>query len=107
MSGSTVVRRLTAVVALLAVFCLAAPAVAATPGSHTVKAPVAVHVGLFDQLVSWLATLGFGSAPRVHASTITSTINSAASITSLPTGTSGQATNSSDASQGMDPNGHQ
>jgi hypothetical protein len=103
MSGSTVVRRLTAVVALLAVFCLAAPAVAATPGSHTVKAPVAVHVGLFDQLVSWLATLGFGSAPRVHASTI----NSAASITSLPTGTSGQATNSSDASQGMDPNGHQ
>jgi hypothetical protein len=58
MSRSTVVRRLTAVIALLAVFCLALPAVAA-PGAHGQSHRTrAVHASSFvDQLVAWIGTL--------------------------------------------------
>jgi hypothetical protein len=58
MSRPTVVRRLTAVIVLLAVLCLALPAVAA-PGargqSHRTRA---VHASSFvDQFVAWIGTL--------------------------------------------------
>ena len=62
MSRPTVVRRLTAVIALLAVFCLALPAVAA-PGahgpSHGTRAVQASS--LVDQLVAWIG--GFWTGP--------------------------------------------
>jgi hypothetical protein len=58
MSRPTVVRRLTAVIALLAVFCLALPAVAA-PGAHRQSHRTrAVHASsLVDQFVAWIGTL--------------------------------------------------
>jgi hypothetical protein len=57
MSRSTVVRRLTAVIALLAVFCLALPAVAA-PGAHGQSQRTrAVHTpGLVDQFAAWIGS---------------------------------------------------
>jgi hypothetical protein len=62
MSRPTVVRRLTAVIALLAVLCLALPAVAA-PGAHGQSPRTrAVHApSLVDQLVAWIG--GFWTAP--------------------------------------------
>ena len=62
MSRPTVVRRLTAVIALLAVFCLALPAVAA-PGTHGQSPRTrAVHASsLVDQLFAWIG--GFWTGP--------------------------------------------
>ena len=56
MSRTTFVRRLTAVIALLAIFCLAVPATAATPGSHPTKSPTVSH-SFVDQFLAWLAEL--------------------------------------------------
>lgn len=62
MSRPTVVRRLTAVIALLAIFCLALPAVAA-PGTHGQSPRTrAVHASsLVDQLFAWIG--GFWTDP--------------------------------------------
>jgi hypothetical protein len=84
----------------LAILCLAAPAVAATPGSHTAKTPVASHVSLFDQLVSWLASLGLGPAPADRHRTVPN-----AKSTGLPAAVD-MSTTSTDVSRGIDPNGH-
>jgi len=58
MSRPTVVRRLTAVIALLAVLCLALPAVAA-PGAHGQSHRTrAVQASSFvDQIFAWIGTL--------------------------------------------------
>jgi hypothetical protein len=104
MSRSTVVRRLTAAIALLAVLCLALPATAATPVSHRHTSPATsqVSVSLLDQFLSWLG-LGPGSpAARPQASSVaksTSSVNS-------PSGIVNPVVDSPDASYGMDPNGH-
>jgi hypothetical protein len=57
MSRPTIVRRLTAVIALLAVLCLALPAVAA-PGAHGPSHRTrAVHASsLVDQLFAWIGS---------------------------------------------------
>lgn len=61
MSRPTVVRRLTAVLALLAVFCLALPA-AAIPGAQG-QSHRAVHASsLVDQLVAWIGSFWAGPA---------------------------------------------
>jgi hypothetical protein len=101
MSRSTVVRRLTAAIALLAVLCLAVPAVAATPGSHSVKSHQVSTASVLDQLLAWLASLGFGPAIPTRSG---SSLNKSTSLNLPP---AGQTVNSADASQGMDPNGHQ
>jgi hypothetical protein len=61
MSRPTVVRRLTAVIALLAVLCLALPAVAA-PGAHGPSPRTrAVHASsLVDQLFAWIGSFWTG-----------------------------------------------
>jgi hypothetical protein len=56
MSRPTVVRRLAAVTALLAVFCLALPA-AAAPGAHRQPARAHAASGLVDQFFAWIGTL--------------------------------------------------
>ena len=66
MSRPTVVRRLTAVIALLAVFCLALPAVAA-PGAHgqSHRTRVVHTSSLVDQFVAWIG--GFWTGPAQPA----------------------------------------
>jgi ABC-type transport system involved in cytochrome c biogenesis permease subunit len=63
MSRPIVVRRLTAVLALLAVLCLALPAVAA-PGAHAQSSrPHGVHApGVIDQILAWIGTFWAGPA---------------------------------------------
>jgi hypothetical protein len=102
MSRSTVVRRLTAVIALLAVLCMAAPAVAAPPASHQAKSP-ALHVTFLDQFLSWLASLGIGPVPaaRPQAGSVEKSTGA-----TIPPAFSSQNVGSTDASYGLDPNGH-
>lgn len=65
MSRTTVVRRLTGVLALVAVLCLALPAAAATGARHQSPPTPVVHTpGLLDQLLSWLGTLLPGLAAQ-------------------------------------------
>jgi hypothetical protein len=68
MSRPTVVRRLTAVIALLAVFCLALPA-AAAPGAHGQSHRTrAVHASsLVDQFVAWIGSFWAGPAQPAPA----------------------------------------
>jgi hypothetical protein len=101
MSRTTFVRRLTAVIALLALFCLAVPATAATPGAHPTKSPTASSASLLDEFIVWLASLGFGPSPAARP-----TPNKSTSLMVSPAGL-GHNPDSADASQGMDPNGHQ
>jgi hypothetical protein len=104
MSRTTFVRRLTAVIALLAIFCLAVPATAATPGSHHPKSPTISH-SFVDQFIAWLAGLGWGPVPTSHPRT--GALDKSTSLILPPVGAIGQTMDSADASQGMDPNGHQ
>jgi hypothetical protein len=61
MSRPTVVRRLTAVIALLAVLCLALPAVAAPGARAQSSRPHAVHApGVLDQILSWIGSFWDG-----------------------------------------------
>lgn len=68
MSRPTVVRRLTAVLALLAVLCLAMPAVA-TPGAHGQSHRTrAVHApSLADQLFAWIGSFWTGPSQEQKA----------------------------------------
>jgi hypothetical protein len=52
----SIVRRLTAAITLVAVLCLAVPAMAAPARSHS-RTPVVLGSGLFDQILSWLEDL--------------------------------------------------
>jgi hypothetical protein len=63
MSRPTVVRRLTAVLALLAVLCLALPA-AAAPGARgqSPRAHVAQESSLVDQLLAWIGGFWSGAS---------------------------------------------
>jgi hypothetical protein len=105
MSRPTVVRRLTAVIALLAVLCLALPAVAA-PGaqgqSHRTRA---VHApSLVDQLVAWIGSFLPG---QTVSHSRTSPAEKAGAYTA-PGGTNSLApTRASEADRGgmVDPNG--
>ena len=101
MSRPTVVRRLTAVIALLAVLCLALPA-AAAPGARgqSLRHSTAHSAGLVDQLLSWLGSFlpgapQSGKAPAEKA------------IPVAPTGGSNTLTPpaSSEAGGMIDPNG--
>src|SRR5690242_7856037 len=103
MSRTLVVRRLTAVLVLLAIFCLSLPATAA-PRAHHSSRPTVQAPGLFDQLLSWLGGFLPGHAP-VSSHRTEKTISTGA------TGGSGTSPlmplSSSDADRGgmIDPNG--
>jgi hypothetical protein len=103
MSRSTVVRRLTAAIALLAVLCLALPATAATPVSHRHTSPATsqVSLSLLDQFLAWLG-LGPSPAARPQASSVAKSTSSV----NAPAGIVNPIVDSPDASYGMDPNGH-
>ena len=104
MSRSTVVRRLTAAIALLAVLFMAAPAVAAAHGSYAVKPPAVSHVNLLDQFMAWLASLGYGPAPNTRPQA--GSVEKSTGFTIPPAGVTSQTGNTTDASYGLDPNGH-
>jgi hypothetical protein len=102
MSRTTVVRRLTAAIVLLAVLCLALPATAAAPifHRHTSPAMSQVSLSLLDQFLAWLG-LGPGSpAGRPQASSL------AKSTSVVPPGIVNPIVESPEASYGLDPNGH-
>jgi len=64
MSRTIVVRRLTAVIVLLAVLGLALPAAAASGRHHSSPRPSVVHSSsLFDQFLSWVGSFLPGQAP--------------------------------------------
>jgi hypothetical protein len=103
MSPNRVVRRLTAVIVLLAVLGLALPAAAAS-GSHQHQAsrPSAVSSpNLFDQLLSWIGGFLPGQTPVLRPRMEKS------GISTTPGGTNNAPLNSSDADRGsqIDPNG--
>jgi hypothetical protein len=60
----SIVRRLTAAIALLAVLCLAMPVSAATSRPHATKAPAVAGSDLVDQLLAWLGS--FWSGPEAQ-----------------------------------------
>ena len=101
MSRPTVVRRLTAVIALLAIFCIALPAVAA-PGAHGQSHQTrAVHASsLVDQLVAWIGS--FWTSPAQGQ-----TAPAEKAIRILPIGADNllPLANESDHSGMIDPNG--
>jgi hypothetical protein len=101
MSRPTVVRRLTAVIALLAIFCLALPAVAA-PGAHGPSHRTrAVHASsLVDQLVAWIGSVWTGPAQG-------QTAPAEKGIQISPSGANGllPLTNEADHGGMIDPNG--
>jgi hypothetical protein len=102
MSRFTVARRLTAVLALLAVICLATPASAAA-GSHRHTSPATsqVSLSLLDQFLAWLG-LGPSSPAGSHSA---SSLDKSTLV--IPPPGAGRTVDSTDASQGFDPNGHQ
>jgi hypothetical protein len=90
------VRRLTAAIALLAVLCLAMPAVAAPVRPHAANAPA---VSLLDQFLTWLGSFLPGQAPAAkNPAEKTTGIDLSSPTSLLPT---------SDADHGgmIDPNG--
>jgi hypothetical protein len=60
----SIVRRLTAVLLLAAVLCVAAPAAAAPAGR--VLSPVVSGPSLLDQFLAWLGSLWLGPEPQGH-----------------------------------------
>ena len=67
----SIVRRLTAAIALVTVLCVAAPAMAAPVRSHF-KTPVVLGGGLFDQVLSWLGSLLSGPEAQPQAPAVKS-----------------------------------
>ena len=104
MSRLTVVRRLAAVTALLAVFCLALPA-AAAPGAHrqSARAHVAHASGLVDQFIAWIGTL----LPAPSQTSRTEKAGTAVPVLISPDGSASLAPppNNTDKSGTIDPNG--
>jgi hypothetical protein len=99
MSRPTVVRRLTAVIVLLAVLCLALPAVAA-PGAHGQSSRTrAVHASsLVDQFVAWIGSFWTGPSQPAPAEK---------TLQILPIGIDSLLPQASEADHGgmIDPNG--
>lgn len=103
MSRTLVIRRLTAVLVLLAILGLALPATAAPGARHSSRATTVQASSLFDQILSWLGLLGPGSGPDAHSH---ADLSKATTVTSpVAGGIINQTVSSADASQGMDPNG--
>jgi hypothetical protein len=105
MSRTIVIRRLTAVIALLAVLCLAMPAAAAGARQHPPRTPAVHTPGLLDQVLSWLGAFLPGSPGHQGRTGGMEKVT-----TSIPVGSVdglGPFTNDSDRGAQIDPNGHQ
>ena len=93
----SIVRRLTATIALVTVLCVAAPAMAA-PVRSPFKTPVVLGGGLFDQVLSWLSSFLPGQ-PKPQGSREKAAV-------SVPGGeTTSSATSFDDRGAMIDPNG--
>jgi hypothetical protein len=103
MSRTLVIRRLTAVLVLLAILGFALPATAAPGARHSSRATTVQASSLFDQILSWLGLFGAGSGPDSHSRTVPRKATTVASP--VTDGIIGQTVSSVDATQGMDPNG--
>lgn len=102
MSRTLVIRRLTAVIVLLAILGFALPATAASGSRHSSRATTVQAPSLFDQILSWLGLFGSGPGADAHART---DLRKTASTTSPLGVDTSQTLSSTDATQGMDPNG--
>ena len=93
----SIVRRLTAAITLVAVLCVAVPAMAAPVQSHS-RTPVVLGGGLFDQVLSWLSSLWLGQPqPQGSREKV---------MVSVPGGdTTSSATSFDDRGAMIDPNG--
>lgn len=101
MSRTIVVRRLTAVIVLLAVLGLALPAAAASGPHHSSSRPSVVHSSsLFDQFLSWIGSFLPGQAPVSQGPA-----EKAGTPTSPWGGSTDSLTNDPDHSGMIDPNG--
>jgi hypothetical protein len=92
------VRRLTAVIALLAVLCMAMPAAAAPVRPHAVKAPA---VSLLDQFLTWIGSFLPGQVPAAK----TPAEKTAIPIKPVIPNVLAPASNESDHGGMIDPNG--
>ena len=99
MSRMLVVRRLTAVLVLLAILGFALPATAASGAHHSSRATTVQAPSLLDQLLSWIGNL-LGAPSPAGA-------EGRAKTTAIPSGLipNSQPTTSSDMNIGVDPNG--
>ncbi len=98
MSRTLVIRRLTAVLVLLAILGFALPATAAPGSRHSSRATTVQAPSLFDQILSWLGTLLSGPSQGTAERT--------KDVTSKPVPTDGLSSASTDLNIGVDPNGH-
>lgn len=95
MSRTLVIRRLTAVLVLLAILGFALPATAAP--RHTAK-PTATSPTLLDTMMSWIVNL-LGSSSQAGG-------RAKAASSPIVSPNSGLSNASTDLSIGVDPNGH-
>jgi len=103
MSRTLVVRRLTAIIALLAILGFALPATAAPGAHHSSRATTVQTLSLLDQVLSWLGI--YGPSPAGSDAHARTDLRKATSIIPPLSQPAGQTVSSADASQGMDPNG--
>lgn len=96
MSRTLVVRRLTAVLVLLAILGFALPATAAAP-RHPAK-PTATAPTLLDTMLSWIVNL-LGSSSQAEG-------RAKAASSPIVSPNSSLSSASTDLSIGVDPNGH-
>ncbi len=97
MSRTLVIRRLTAVLVLLAILGFALPATAAAAPRHPAK-PTATAPTLLDTMLSWIVNLLGGSSQAEG--------RAKAASSPLVSPNSGLSSASTDLSIGVDPNGH-
>jgi hypothetical protein len=104
MSRTIFVRRLTAVIALLAVLGLALPAAAAGARQQPHRTPAVHAPGLLDQVLSWLGAFLPGASGHQAQ---TGGMDKATALTTGGVGALTSFTNDSDKGAQIDPNGHQ
>ncbi len=102
MFRTLVVRRLTAAIVLLAILGFALPATAAPGAHHPSRATTVQTPSLLDQLLSWLG-LSFG--PGQGDTHVRPDLRKSITLTIPVGGGIGLGQDTTDASQGMDPNG--
>ncbi|MFL6235424.1 MAG: hypothetical protein ACJ76N_19970 [Thermoanaerobaculia bacterium] len=105
MSRTLVVRRLTAIIALLAILGFALPATAAPGARHASRATTVQAPGLLDQLLSWLGGILPHSTPASPGSTEKTISTGGSTSGSGTTGLLPLSSSDSDHGGMIDPNG--
>ena len=105
MSRTLVVRRLTAIIALLAILGFALPATAAPGSHHSSRAATVQTPGLFDQLLSWLGGFLPNHTPAAQGGTEKTLSTGTSGTGSGTTGLLPLSSGDSDRGSQIDPNG--